>query len=145
MDHEERDWRQALAKDLDNDDHFYGRAHIRALLEERVQGDQHAKLIGVSRAFFMVFTHLELIHCLLVDTYVGSLYNFILGANGNQAVPFFQHVCEAIASAWVDGLRPLSLNILDSTLAGLSNMLSELLRRETRLRYNENSLASSVL
>ncbi len=146
MDHEERDWRQALAKDLDNDDHYHGRAHIQALLEKRVRGDQHAELIGVSRAFFMVFTHPELMHCLSVDTYVGSLYNFISGANGNRAVPFLKHVCEAIASARIDGLRTLSLNILDSTLVGLSNMLSELLRRETRFRYNEDlpGLVSSL-
>jgi hypothetical protein len=77
------------------------------------------------------------VDCLSVDTYVGSLYSFISGANGTRAIPFFQHVCEVLVTAHTDTSRVTPLHKLDTTLIALSTALSELLRRESRARFNE--------
>jgi hypothetical protein len=132
-----RDWKQALPKDLDNDEGLYGRDHIKALLDRRVQVGQYDSFIDTARAFLMVISHSAMVDCLSVDTYVGSLYNFVSGANGTRAIPFFQHICEILLAARTDPLRTIPLDKLDSCLIALSTALTELLRRESRARYNE--------
>ena len=83
-------------------------------------------------------THSAMVDCLSVDTYVGSLYSFMSGANGTRAIPFFQHLCEILVATRAETVRTIPLDRLDSTLIALSTALSELLRRESRARYNEN-------
>lgn len=136
MNGDDRDWKQTLPKDLDRDD-YHGRLHIRALLSGRAQASLYRILIQISQSFLLVMTHSALVNCLSVDTYVGSLYNFISGANGTRAIPFFQHLCEILVAARVETDISIPLDILDSTLISLSTALSELLRRESRARYNE--------
>lgn len=139
MNSDNRDWKQALPKDLDKDEDegFFGRYHIKALMSKRAQASQYDELIETSRSFLMVMTHSAMVDCLSVDTYVGSLYTFISGANGTRAIPFFQHFCEILMETRTDTARTIPLNKLDSSLIVLSTALSELLRRESRARYNE--------
>lgn len=135
---EDRDRKQALPKDLDNEDDLFGRLHIKNLLNTRAQSGEHEKLIKTVLSFLRVMTHSAMIDTLSVDTYVGSLYNFISGANGTRAIPFFQHICELVLELRTDGNELLPLETLDSTLLAISATLSELLRRESRARYNED-------
>lgn len=79
-----------------------------------------------------------MVDCLSVDTYVGSLYSFISGVNGSRAIPFFQHLCEILVATRAETVRTIPLDRLDSTLIALSAALSELLRRESRARYNDD-------
>jgi hypothetical protein len=135
---DDRDWKQTLPKDLDNDDEYHGRHHIRALLSNRAQAGQYDKFIETSRSFLLAMTHSAMVDCLSVDTYVGSLYSFMSGANGTRAIPFFQHLCEVLVATRAETVRTIPLDRLDSTLIALSTALSELLRRESRARYNED-------
>ncbi|KAH8689897.1 NFX1-type zinc finger-containing protein 1 [Talaromyces proteolyticus] len=135
---DDRDWKQTLPKDLNNDDDYCGRDYIQALLSKRAQASQYDRFIKTSRSFLLVMTHSAMVDCLSVDTYVGSLYIFMSGANGTRAIPFFQHICEIIVATRTETVRETPLDRLDSTLVVLSAALSELLRREPRARYNEN-------
>lgn len=134
----DRDWKQALPKDLDNDDEYHGRNHIRALLSKRAQAGQYDRFIEISRSFLQVMTHSAMVDCLSVDTYVGSLYSFISGPNGKRVIPFFQNLCEILVATRAESVPTVPLVRLDSTLIALSTALSELIRREARVRYNEN-------
>ena len=133
---DDRDWKQALPKDLDNDE-YCGRYHIRALMDKRVRPAQYDVLIETSRSF-LVMTHTAMVDCLSVDTYVGSLYNSISGASGTRAIPFFQHICEIIAASHAEIVQTIRPERLDSTMIALVTSLSEILRRESRARYNED-------
>lgn len=134
----DRDWKQSLPKDLDNDETLCGRQHIRALLSTRAQLSQYETFLRIVRSFLLVITHSAMVDSLSVDTYVGSLYNFVSGANGTRAIPFLQHVCELIVGLRTDGESESSLEQLDDTLIAVSTTLSELLRREPRARYNDD-------
>ncbi|RYP08153.1 hypothetical protein DL764_002060 [Monosporascus ibericus] len=135
---DDRDWKQTLPKDLDNEDEYHGRHHIRALLSKRAQAGQYDRLIEISRSFLLVMTHSAMVDCLSVDTYVGSLYSFMSGANGTRAIPFFQHLCEILVATRAETVQTIPLVRLDSTLIALSTALSEVIRREARARYNED-------
>ncbi|OAL52703.1 hypothetical protein IQ07DRAFT_535610 [Pyrenochaeta sp. DS3sAY3a] len=137
LDGEDRDWKQSLPKDLDNDEGLFGRQHIKDLLSKRAEPSQHVKFIEIVRSFLLVMTHSAMVDSLSVDTYVGNLYNFISGTNGTRAVPFFQHVCELVTGLRLERKQVLPLETLDTTLIAMSTTLSELLRRESRARYNE--------
>jgi hypothetical protein len=135
---EDRDWKQTLPRDLDNDQDYYGRQHVGALLAQRAQAGQYDVFINASRSFLLVMTHTALVDCLSVDTYVGSLYNFVSGASGTRAVPFFQHLCETLTATRVESVRVTPLYKLDSTLVALATAVSEVLRREPRARFNND-------
>jgi hypothetical protein len=135
---EDRDWKQTLPRDLDNDQDYYGRQHVGALLAQRAQAGQYDVFINASRSFLLVMTHTALVDCLSVDTYVGSLYNFVSGASGTRAVPFFQHLCETLTATRMESVRVTPLYKLDSTLVALATAVSEVLRREPRARFNND-------
>ena len=138
MNSEDRDWKQTLPRDLDNDQDYYGRQHVGALLAQRAQAGQYDVFINASRSFLLVMTHTALVDCLSVDTYVGSLYNFVSGASGTRAVPFFQHLCETLTATRMESVRVTPLCKLDSTLIALATTVSEILRREPRARFNND-------
>ncbi|KAF2730880.1 P-loop containing nucleoside triphosphate hydrolase protein [Polyplosphaeria fusca] len=142
---DDRDWKQTLPKDLDSDENF-GRQHMLTLLRERVQASKHELFIQVSRSFLLVMTHTAIVDCLSVDTYVGTLYNFMSGVNGSRAIPFFQHLCETLVATRTDTSRLITVETIDVTLIALSNALFELLQREYRARFNEDlpSLINSL-
>jgi hypothetical protein len=135
---EDRDWKQTLPRDLDNDQDYYGRQHVGALLAQRAQAGQSDVFINASRSFLLVMTHTALVDCLSVDTYVGSLYNFVSGASGTRAVPFFQHLCETLTATRMESIRVTPFCKLDSTLIALTTAVSEVLRREPRARFNND-------
>lgn len=133
---DEREWKQMVPRDLD-DEHYYGRQHIQTLLDVQTQFGDHSTFIGLSWPFLLVITHSSFLDCLSVDTFVGGLYNFISGTNGNRAVPFFQHLCETLVNAHVDTISPATTTIVETTLIAMSMALRELLKRESRARFND--------
>lgn len=142
---DDREWKQKIPRDLD-DEVYFGREHIRALLAMRARSDSCDVYIRIIHHFLLVVTHSSLLDCLSVDTSVGGLYNFIGGTNGTRAVPFFQHVCETIVSVYLDECRSGTAAMLEMTLIGVTTTLRELLRREPRTRFNDDlpALAESI-
>jgi hypothetical protein len=138
----DRDRKQQLAQDLDTDDKNHkGRRHIEALMSSRVYNGATTPFIENSRRFLLTVTHPSLLESLAVDTYVGSIYNFISGANGTRAVPFLKHLCEVLVVARTETHSSTSTEMFDSTLVAMSIALRELLKRESRARFNEDLLA----
>jgi len=145
LDGDDRDWKQMLPRDLDDED-YYGRQHIKAVLSMVAHGHGHSTFIDLARHFLLVITHAVFLDCLSVDTYVGALYNFISGSNGSRAVPFFQRLIDAMLKQRKEqGLRG-SQSLLENTLVTTSTALRELLRRERRAIFHDDlpDLVSSV-
>ncbi|KAF1956385.1 hypothetical protein CC80DRAFT_563213 [Byssothecium circinans] len=129
-----RDWKQQLPKDLENEESF-GLLHIRTLMS--LPSQSNLEFYRASRSFLLVMTHASLLDSLSLDTYVGTLYNFMSGANGVRAIPFFQHCCEVITTIATDTRGTVSTEDIETTIFTVSKALAELLRRETRARFNE--------
>ncbi|KAI1914222.1 hypothetical protein LOZ65_005668 [Ophidiomyces ophidiicola] len=133
----EREWKQMIPRDLDDEDYF-GREHIKILMYMRTRSGGYSAFVRLTRPFLLVITHSYFLDCLSVDTFVGGLYNFISGTNGDRAIPFFQHVCETLANAHAGTISSTTASTVDTTLIALSTALRELLRREPRARFNDN-------
>lgn len=136
----DHDCQQRLARDLDSDDkNNKGRHHITAIMSQRARNDDSERLIKNSERFLLILTHPSFLDCLAVDTYVGSIYNFVSGANGTRAIPFFRHLCETIVAVRLDGNSSATPpKRLESTLIAMSLTLRELLKRELRARFNDD-------
>lgn len=135
----DRDWRQQLPKDLDDDSpKCNGRAHVKAMLEKRTSKSDAKTFIEVSNLFLGVLTHPSLLDCLAVDTFVGGLYIFTSGVNGDRAIRYFQHLCETLLEAKANGVASISQDTLDSALVNMTKALCELLRRDQRARLNDH-------
>jgi hypothetical protein len=145
---DDRELGQKLVQELASvkDENESGLRQIQTLVEERAQPDQLATFIHTRRSFLMLMTHSSLIGCLSLDTHVGILYGVISGANGERAVPFFQHMCEIIETAATDESLSVSSETLESTLVAMSNTLCELLKSQRRARFHDElpSLISSL-
>jgi hypothetical protein len=131
----DRDWTQQLPVDLDSDDDpRNGRQHLQAILNARVQHGDSSSFITTCRYFLLTLTHHKLVTSLAVDTYVGSIYNYVSGVNGVRAATFFKRLCEAVVHARTSGHLGVTTNTLESTLQAMATALVELLRREHRAR-----------
>jgi Zinc finger C-x8-C-x5-C-x3-H type (and similar) len=134
---DEREWKQMVPRDLD-DEEYFGRQYIKTLLTMRTSFGDYGAFIRLIRPFLLVITHSSFLDCLSVDTFVGGLYNFIGGTNGTRAVPFFQHLCETLVNAHVDTVPSATAATVETTLIATSTALRELLRRESRARFNDD-------
>lgn len=134
---DEREWKQMIPRDLDSEEYF-GREHIRTLLTIRTRFGDYSTFIRLIRPFLLVITHSSFLDCLSVDTFVGGLYNFISGTNGTRAVPFFRHLCETLVNAHVNTISSATTATVETTLVAMSTTLRELLRRESRARFNDD-------
>jgi hypothetical protein len=141
----DREWKQMLPRDLD-DERYHGREHIDVLLsiESHICGSEG--FVDLARAFLSVITHPALLDCLSVDTFVGNLYNFFSGSNGNRAVPFFKRLGKNLAEAHSESTAHSPTVALDMALLTMSTALCELLRREQRAAFHEDlpDLANSM-
>mgnify|MGYP004503096781 CR=1 FL=1 len=136
---DDRDWKQQLPRDLDDDEYkCNGRAHVKALFERQATSGDKAEFIEVSKNFLEVITHPSLINCLAVDEYVSGIYSFIGGGNGTRAFRFFQHVCEILVTIYTDGHPSVSQNTVERALTRLAAALYELLYRNRRARLHDD-------
>ena len=133
---DDRDWKQMLPRDLDDEEH-YGRAHIGTLLGMKAHAHGHNTFVTLARPFLLVITHQALLDCLSVDTAVGGLYNFISGSNGSRAIPFFQLLSSSLEQS-LNSATSDSNAVLETTLIAMLRALRELLRREQRAAFNDD-------
>ena len=133
----DRDWRQQLPQDL-NDDEGTGHRHILTLLNTKVVGADFDTFINNAHNFLLTLTHPSLLRCLAVDTHVGSLYNLFGGSGGKRAVQFLQRLCDALMAARRSGASLNSTGDIGAIPLSASLALFELLRRERRMRLNED-------
>ena len=134
---EDRDWKQMLPRDLDDQDN-YGREHMHAVLSMVARPHGHSEFIKLAQPFLSVLTHSALLDCLSVDTSVGGLYNYMSGANGSRAIPFFQRLCKSLVEGFLGESPSRSTVLLETTLVAMAVALRELLRREQRATFHND-------
>lgn len=136
LDGNEREWKHHLAKDLDDQD-LYGREHIRATIAH-VAVLSKAAFYAVSY-FLQTMTHVSVLECLSIDTFVGGLYNFFSGANGSRAIPTLQRFCDRVLEK-MNTNPDEEFEDIETAAIALSTGLRELLKREQRARLNDDLL-----
>jgi len=134
---DEREWKQLLPRDLD-DEAYYGREHIQTLLGMKAHTRGSSTFVDLARPFLLVISHPALVDCLSVDTAVGGLYNFISSSNGSRAIPFFQCLGTNLVESHLELNTLDSILVLETTLIAMSTALRELLRREQRATFHED-------
>jgi hypothetical protein len=135
----DRDWKQQLPQDLSTDTNNHkGYKHISAIMNKRVPNRDYEEFIEICHNFLNTMTHPAMLDCLSVDTYVGSLFNYMSGANGSRAIPFFQHLCEILVAVRTDSKPLISPATMESTLVAMSVTLSELLKRNSSARFHDD-------
>lgn len=132
---DDREWKQMLPRDLDNDE-FYGSKHILALLQMKSSASGARTFIDLVHPFLEVMAHQAFLDCLSVDTFVGRLYNLMSGTNGSRAMQFF-HVLLSNLLEIQEFTGTASVENLEGILTTMITCLRELLRREPRALFNE--------
>lgn len=131
-----RERQQMLVRDI-VDDKYFGCEYLYATLKVKVQ--THGNLaLRIAEDFLKVITNPALLDCLSIDTYVGTMYNFISGANGERAVTFFTELCTGLLELHQQNAEECSLLRLEESLQAILNALVELLRREKRASFHDN-------
>ncbi|KAM0136661.1 hypothetical protein ACHAP3_004408 [Botrytis cinerea] len=136
LDGEDRDHKQMVPQDLENDE-FFGREHIRVLLEMMTHTNGAGTYVKLVQPFLDVMTHQALLDCLSIDTCVGNLYNFISGSNGSRAIPFFQNLISNLLEIHCLS-NQASTDSIERTLIAISTCLRELLRRERHALFHDD-------
>lgn len=142
---EDRDWKQMLPWDLDDQD-YWGREHIHTLLSMLAGTHGYSIFVILAHPFLLVITPPALLDYLSMDTPIGSLYNYISGSNGSRAISFLQRLSNSLLEKYFKPAVPSSMAILETTLIAMSTALRELLRREQRAAFHEDlpDLFSSI-
>lgn len=134
----DQDWTQQVPRDLD--EHDKGRIHMKALLNAQITEAPFDETLPTARYFLLALTHPSLLHCLAVDTHVGSLYNFFGGVDGRTAIKFLERVCRALSRIQIDTADSTSVKNVEMALQAMSLAIFELLKRERRVRFNDSIL-----
>ena len=137
LDDEDRDWKQMLVRDLD-DEEYHGREHIQTLLSMVARTNGCREFVDLAHPFLLVITHPALLDCLSVDTFVGNLYNYISGSNGTRAIPFFKHLSTNLVEAHIESSEASLVMTLKRTLIAMSTAICEVLRRERRATFHDD-------
>ena len=135
LDGQDRHWKQMLPRDLEDEQQYRGREHIQAIMGTIVHVYGHNTFLDLARPFLGVIIHPAFLDCLSVDTFVGSLYNFISGSNGTRAIAFFQRLVSALVERR-DTDDDLETGYLLDYAITISIALRELLRREQRAMFH---------
>ncbi|KAL5337619.1 hypothetical protein BJX70DRAFT_409080 [Aspergillus crustosus] len=128
LDSDSRENHQFLAKDL-VDDKLQGYDFILATADAD-SPDGLGRLPGYDEPFLRVMTHDSLLNCLSVDSFVGTLYTFFGGTNGERAIRYLRSVCQNLMSDDED----VSLDMMKLVL----NTIYQLLSRVRRARFHED-------
>jgi hypothetical protein len=139
LDGEDRDWKQMLPRDLD-DDGFHGREHIHTLLSMVSHTHGCTEFVDLARPFLLVITHPALLDCLSIDTFVGNLYNYISGSNRNRAISFFKRLTTNLLEAHLKTASYGSNAPPEMTLIATTTALCGVLRREQRATFHNDLL-----
>lgn len=129
-----QDAQQFIAKDIASDG-FEGYNLIDKTAQ--MSGRDDEMNIRCAYDFLRVITHPSFLDPLSLDTFVSTIYNFFSGRNGDRAITFFLKLCrQLMAFHQMYDRIPGSTVIEFATL--ILRALSELLNRESRVRFHEN-------
>lgn len=129
-----REWHQQLARDV-IDDKFYGCQYLHLTLKVSAAATGYLELID---NFLRAITHTAILDCLTVDTYVGTIYNIISGAQGERAVAFLLRCIHGLLHGSDALSNPAHRTRFDRCLVAMLEVLYQLLAREKRASFNDD-------
>lgn len=115
-----------------------GRKHIQVIMSMKAWIGGAATFVDLAQPFLAVITHPAILDCLTVDTFVGVLYNFISGTNGQRVIPFFQSLCASLDDAY--SKSNISQSTAESTPVAMMIALHETLKREQLVAHSSDLL-----
>ncbi|KAK3317593.1 hypothetical protein B0T19DRAFT_294577 [Cercophora scortea] len=134
LDGESRQWQQSVAQDLVDED-LGGHHAIRTTLQICDSHYDDTRSLALSKLFFEVITHPSLLNSLSVDSFVGSIYRFVGGVNGEEGVMFLTNVLQRMTKV-SNGPTPTAVDPPSALLVTLEFM-DVFFRRERRSLLND--------
>lgn len=134
LDSNNREWHQQFARDV-IDDKFYGCQYLHLTLKVGAAVNGYLELID---NFLQVITHTAILDCLTIDTYVGTMYNIISGAQGERAVAFLLRCIHGLLHGSESLASRVHLARFDRCLVAMLEALDQLLAREKRVSFNDD-------
>ncbi|KAJ5144090.1 uncharacterized protein N7515_002877 [Penicillium bovifimosum] len=134
LESDNRENHQSLAKDLVDDD-LHGYDFILATADaDNSKGIR--PIPAYVEPFLKVITHLSLLNCLSIDSFVGTLYASFGGTNGDRAIRYLRDVCQNLMGRGEDIRKARPVISLDM-MKLLLNTLYQLLSRVRRARFHD--------
>ncbi|EGO55979.1 hypothetical protein NEUTE1DRAFT_68071 [Neurospora tetrasperma FGSC 2508] len=133
-----REWQQSVARDL-ADDEIGGLIKIRQT--EKFCMDKvndNSQVFRVATPFLKVLTHHSLCDSLSVDVYVGKIYRYFGGINGETAILFLSDLARRSLSMLEQEASPPAGWEPDTTCTLLLDCLLRLVRRERKALLDDN-------
>ncbi|KAJ5817143.1 hypothetical protein N7447_009376 [Penicillium robsamsonii] len=134
LESDSRENHQFLAKDL-VDDNLRGYDFILATADaDNSEGIR--PIPAHNEPFLKVITHISLLNCLSIDSFVGTLYTSFGGTNGDRAIRYLRGVCQNLIRKGEDASETapdISLDMMKLLL----NTLYQLLSRVRRARFHD--------
>ncbi|KAJ5769858.1 uncharacterized protein N7511_001909 [Penicillium nucicola] len=134
LDSENSENHQRLAKDL-VDDNLQGQKFILASTQNMNLNASGAIPLYVE-PFLQVITHLSLLNCLSVDSFVGTMYSSFSGPNGDRAIDFLKCVCQTLGQKFEQQSKD-ETSFKTNIMKLLVNALYQLLYRIRQARLND--------
>ncbi|KAK3689366.1 hypothetical protein B0T22DRAFT_427646 [Podospora appendiculata] len=134
LDGESRQLQQSVAKDLVDED-LGGHHAIRTTMQICDNHDDDIRSLALSNIFFKVITHPALLDSMSVDSFVGSIYRFVGGVNGEEGIMFLTDVLQRMTQV-SKGSTPTAVDLPSALLATLEFM-DTFFRRERRSLLND--------
>ncbi|KAJ5545400.1 hypothetical protein N7461_007704 [Penicillium sp. DV-2018c] len=129
-----RENHQFLAKDLVDDD-LHGYDLILATANaDNPEGKR--SIAAYDEPFLKVITHGSLVNCLSIDSFVGTLYAFFGGTNGDRAIRYLSVFCQNLMDRSEHPGKTAPVISLDMVKL-LLNTLYQLLSRVRRARFHD--------
>ncbi|KAI2785918.1 hypothetical protein POX_h09681 [Penicillium oxalicum] len=129
-----KDNHQFLIKDL-VDDSLHGYDFVLATTDAGKADLESPSATSYDEPFLKFVTHPALLNCLSVDTFVGTLYAFLGGTNGDRAIQYLRGVCKS----WNDNRNKRCISLEQVKL--LLSTLHEVLSRIQRARFHDELTA----
>ncbi|KAI9765227.1 MAG: hypothetical protein M1840_007719 [Geoglossum simile] len=137
----DRNLKQRLAKDI-TDDGYAGLQYVKQVMTADFASGFSFGIEFATHVvpFLLTISHRSLLESMAVDTYVGDLYQFVCGSNGERAIPFFNRVGERLFS---EAQSPYFVARSEcvpfaKALVATSIALRETVRRSQRAAFGNN-------
>ena len=127
MDGPNRELHQSVARDL-ADDEIGGPGLVVRTVQLCAVLQPNENNFNLPRPFLQSITHPSMLHCLSVDSFVGTIYRVIGGSNGDQGLGLFANLNRCLSETLESHSAPLVLIV---------SSLHELLRRERKCLLHE--------
>jgi hypothetical protein len=134
LESDSRENHQFLAKDL-VDDKLHGFDFILATADAD-NSEELRPMPSYDEPFLKVITHISLLDCLSIDSFVGTLYTYFGGTNGDRAIRYLRGVCLNLMSQGEENNEIAPVFSLDM-IKLLLNTLYQLLSRVRNARFHD--------